>query len=827
VRDGPTDTDGIAFLLKNPSMYPTVGVVSSAAYSVINHCALGCELHFAHELGHNMGNAHDRATVARDNNGVVATEGVFSYSFGHYDCANGLTCNPFVPGGCPVAYAQCAAAPAGDFGTIMSYMFPRLMKFSNPDTRCFPAGVAAPGRPCGVAGEADDALSMNNTRQNVSAFRSQTLGDLPGSIQFVRSGYANTESGGAVTFTVHRTGGASGFVTVDYYVAGGSAMPGVDFPVTSGTLTWAHGDASDKTISVPMTADLASEGIESFKATLWNASGAAGIYLGYPTTAVGLILETWPPGAAIPPGWGAAQGSSSAWAIATDSSFDFDGASLKSGAMNFDVANCTHPSYGAIPCPSALQHTGTFPNGEIAYAYRVNSYPGSGYFEFLVDGSVVHAATGSVATGDSGWQVFSTPVSAGTHTLVWRYRTILPFPCSAAIPLGAVSAPYPGCLDRAWLDAVSLPLVLSDAPTSLTSSPNPSYAGQPATLTAVVSGGSGTPTGSVSFRDGSTVIPGCGAVALAAGRATCVTTALPVGVRSISAVYSGNTTYAISSMSAFHTINAGVDLSVSQAANPGTGNVGKDVIFTITTANSGPMSATNVAITNTLPAGVVYVWSSPGCTLTGSTMNCAVGTLGPGASAERKLVIRPASTGVTTNTASVSTPDAETTLTNNSVSTNVTIAATPAGVPVLRYRLYSPVSLEHHFTTDLNEYNVLGASGAWVQEGTVGRVLNNPGTFNGVAAVPYYRLYNTFTRWHHWTTDANEYYTLVTFPGWGGEGVDGYILPTNTGGAMELYRLVYPNGTGLHHWTVDNNEYVTLINTYGWVGEGGAGFVIQ
>jgi uncharacterized protein DUF5648 len=146
---------------------------------------------------------------------------------------------------------------------------------------------------------------------------------------------------------------------------------------------------------------------------------------------------------------------------------------------------------------------------------------------------------------------------------------------------------------------------------------------------------------------------------------------------------------------------------------------------------------------------------------------------------------------------------------------------------VLRYRLYSPASLEHHFTTDLNEYTVLGASGAWVQEGTVGNVLNNPGTFNGVEAVPYYRLYNTFILWHHWTTDPNEYYTLITFPGWGGEGVDGYILPTTTTGAIQLYRLVYPNGTGLHHWTVDSNEYTTLINTYGWVGEGGAGFVIQ
>jgi hypothetical protein len=164
---------------------------------------------------------------------------------------------------------------------------------------------------------------------------------------------------------------------------------------------------------------------------------------------------------------------------------------------------------------------------------------------------------------------------------------------------------------------------------------------------------------------------------------------------------------------------------------------------------------------------------------------------------------------------------------NNTFNAAVTVNAAPAGIPIPRYRLYSPVTLEHHFTTGLNEYTVLGASGAWVQEGTVGKVLNNPGTFNGVAAVPYYRLYNTATRWHHWTTDPNEYYTLITYPGWNAEGVDGYILPSPTAGAMQLYRLTYPNGTGLHHWTVDANEYTTLIGTYGWVGEGGAGYVIQ
>ena len=57
--------------------------------------------------------------------------------------------------------------------------------------------------------------------------------------------------------------------------------------------------------------------------------------------------------------------------------------------------------------------------------------------------------------------------------------------------------------------------------------------------------------------------------------------------------------------------------------------------------------------------------------------------------------------------------------------------------------------------------------------------------------------------------------------------MDGYLVPTNTAGTTALYRLVYSDSRGLHHWTTDANEYATLISTYGWVGEGIAGYVVQ
>ena len=59
---------------------------------------------------------------------------------------------------------------------------------------------------------------------------------------------------------------------------------------------------------------------------------------------------------------------------------------------------------------------------------------------------------------------------------------------------------------------------------SLTSNHNPSVTGQTVTFTATLSAGgsgSGTPTGTVSFKDGGVAITGCSAVNLSAGSATC------------------------------------------------------------------------------------------------------------------------------------------------------------------------------------------------------------------------------------------------------------------------------------------------------------------
>ena len=85
------------------------------------------------------------------------------------------------------------------------------------------------------------------------------------------------------------------------------------------------------------------------------------------------------------------------------------------------------------------------------------------------------------------------------------------------------------------------PLLNQDATTTVvTSSANPSVHGHSVTFTAAVTAaapGSGTPSGTVTFKDGSTTL---GTVTLASGKATFKTASLSKGSHTITAAYGGD-----------------------------------------------------------------------------------------------------------------------------------------------------------------------------------------------------------------------------------------------------------------------------------------------
>jgi len=91
------------------------------------------------------------------------------------------------------------------------------------------------------------------------------------------------QNAGSVTVTVDRTGGSSGAVAVTYGEVNGSAVAGTDYTATSGTLTWAAGDATPKSFSVPISNANPFSGSKSFTIDLSNPTGGAA--LGTPNTA--------------------------------------------------------------------------------------------------------------------------------------------------------------------------------------------------------------------------------------------------------------------------------------------------------------------------------------------------------------------------------------------------------------------------------------------------------------------------------------------------------------------------------------------------------------
>lgn len=145
---------------------------------------------------------------------------------------------------------------------------------------------------------------------------------------------------------------------------------------------------------------------------------------------------------------------------------------------------------------------------------------------------------------------------------------------------------------------------LASTTTSLTATPNPVNAGASLTLTATVTtAASGTPTGSVDFLDGSTVLQ---TVAVSAqGIATLSLSTLSAGSHSLSAQYAGDAGFAASTSSAVAiTVNAagGGDFTIASSSTALTLTAGQSAQATLTLTPTGGFTGTTTFACGGLPA---------------------------------------------------------------------------------------------------------------------------------------------------------------------------------------------------------------------------------
>jgi hypothetical protein len=142
-------------------------------------------------------------------------------------------------------------------------------------------------------------------------------------------------------------------------------------------------------------------------------------------------------------------------------------------------------------------------------------------------------ATASIAGAFAYTPALGTVLGAGTQTLNVTFT-----PTDAANYTTATKA-------------VSLVVAQAGTTTSLSVSSASVVAGASVTLTAQVASSPGTPTGTVSFKDGTTLL---NTATLSGGSATYATTPLAVGSHSLTAVYGGDANFTTSSTASATTV---------------------------------------------------------------------------------------------------------------------------------------------------------------------------------------------------------------------------------------------------------------------------------
>jgi hypothetical protein len=125
--------------------------------------------------------------------------------------------------------------------------------------------------------------------------------------------------------------------------------------------------------------------------------------------------------------------------------------------------------------------------------------------------------------------------------------------------------------------------------------PNSTTFGQVVTITATLSGTAEIPTGTVTFTNGTTTLHTV--VVGADGTASFATGILPVGMQTLTAVYSGSATYAAGSASVVHSVvKAATQVAVTASANPA--NVGDAITFDATVTANGVVVEGDVEVLN-------------------------------------------------------------------------------------------------------------------------------------------------------------------------------------------------------------------------------------
>ncbi len=136
------------------------------------------------------------------------------------------------------------------------------------------------------------ALAACNDSSSPSAQTAVTTTGTATTVAFAAAQYSTAATASSVTVVVNRSGGTIGSVSVNYATTNGTAVAGTDFKAMSGVLSWADGDATSKTIAIPL---VNAKGGNAFTVALADPNGATIVS---PNAANVSIMAAAPPAAA-------------------------------------------------------------------------------------------------------------------------------------------------------------------------------------------------------------------------------------------------------------------------------------------------------------------------------------------------------------------------------------------------------------------------------------------------------------------------------------------------------------------------------------------------
>jgi hypothetical protein len=216
--------------------------------------------------------------------------------------------------------------------------------------------------------------------------------------------------------------------------------------------------------------------------------------------------------------------------------------SLGAGSHTLTAAYSGTPNYSGSVSPELSQVVNP---ASTSTTLAVTASP-SVFGQKITFTATVKAVAPGAGTPTGSVTFYDGTVILGSQTLTNGKATLAI--TSLGVGSHSITVAYGGSAGFVSSASPELIQVVDQASTTITlvAKPNPANAGQTVTFTATVKAvapGAGTPSGSVTFMDGTTVL---GSAPLVSGRATLATTTLARGSHTIMAVYSGDASFAAS-----------------------------------------------------------------------------------------------------------------------------------------------------------------------------------------------------------------------------------------------------------------------------------------